>query len=45
MDPGFPKPIGESWNGIPDEIDSAFSLSDIGKAFPFISIVFVDRFW
>lgn len=36
MDPGFPRIIGESWNGIPDDIDSAFSLNDIGKAFPFL---------
>lgn len=33
MDPGFPRIIGESWNGIPDDIDSAFSLNDIGKNF------------
>lgn len=31
MDPGFPKLIAESWNGIPDDIDSAFSLNGIGK--------------
>lgn len=36
MDPGFPRVIGESWNGIPDDIDSAFSLNDIGKAFPLL---------
>lgn len=36
MDPGFPRIIGESWNGIPDDIGSAFSLNDIGKAFPFL---------
>lgn len=33
MDPGFPRIIGESWNGIPDDIDSVFSLNNIGKAF------------
>lgn len=31
MDPGFPKLIADSWNGIPDGIDSAFSLNGIGK--------------
>lgn len=31
MDASFPKLIGESWNGIPDDIDSAFSLNGIGK--------------
>lgn len=31
MDPGFPRLIGDSWNGIPDDIDSAFSLNGIGK--------------
>lgn len=31
MDPGFPKLTGESWNGIPDEVDAAFSLNGIGK--------------
>lgn len=36
MDPGFPRIIGESWNGIPDDVDAAFSLNDIGKAFPFL---------
>uniref|UniRef100_A0A6Q2XMF3 72 kDa type IV collagenase n=1 Tax=Esox lucius TaxID=8010 RepID=A0A6Q2XMF3_ESOLU len=28
MDTGFPKLIADSWNGIPDDIDSAFSLND-----------------
>lgn len=31
MDPGFPKLIADSWNGIPDGIDAAFSLNEIGK--------------
>ncbi len=31
MDPGFPKLIADAWNGIPDGIDSAFSLNGIGK--------------
>lgn len=31
MDSGFPKLIADSWNGIPDGIDSAFSLNGIGK--------------
>ena len=31
MDPGFPKLIADSWNGIPDGIDAAFSLNGIGK--------------
>lgn len=31
MDPGFPKLIADSWNGIPDNIDSAFTLNGIGK--------------
>lgn len=31
MDPGFPKLIADSWNGIPDGIDAAFSLNNIGK--------------
>lgn len=38
MDPGFPRIIGESWNGIPDDIDSAFSLNDIGKDFLFLPV-------
>uniref|UniRef100_A0A8C4DGU0 72 kDa type IV collagenase n=1 Tax=Dicentrarchus labrax TaxID=13489 RepID=A0A8C4DGU0_DICLA len=29
MDPGFPKLIADSWNGLPDGIDSAFSLNGI----------------
>lgn len=35
MDPGFPKLISDSWNGIPDNIDSAFSLNGIGENFFF----------
>lgn len=35
MDPGFPKLIADSWNGIPDNIDSAFSLNGIGNIFFF----------
>lgn len=31
MDPGFPKLIADSWNGIPDDLDSAFSLNGIGN--------------
>lgn len=31
MDAGFPKLIADSWNGIPDGIDSAFTLNGIGK--------------
>ena len=31
MDPGFPKLIGDSWNGIPDDLSAAFSLNGIGK--------------
>lgn len=38
MDPGFPRIIGESWNGIPDDIDSAFSLNDIGKHLLFLPV-------
>uniref|UniRef100_A0A8C6PLZ6 72 kDa type IV collagenase n=1 Tax=Nothobranchius furzeri TaxID=105023 RepID=A0A8C6PLZ6_NOTFU len=33
MDPGFPKPIAESWNGVPDGIDAAFSLNDYSYFF------------
>lgn len=40
MDPGFPRIIGESWNGIPDDVDSAFSLNDIGKYFLFLPAKF-----
>uniref|UniRef100_A0A3B5LZI7 72 kDa type IV collagenase n=1 Tax=Xiphophorus couchianus TaxID=32473 RepID=A0A3B5LZI7_9TELE len=35
MDPGFPKLIAESWNGIPDDIDSAFSLNGIDYSYFF----------
>lgn len=31
MDPGFPKQIADAWNGIPDNIDAAFSLNQNGK--------------
>uniref|UniRef100_A0AAQ5YHD5 72 kDa type IV collagenase n=1 Tax=Amphiprion ocellaris TaxID=80972 RepID=A0AAQ5YHD5_AMPOC len=33
MDPGFPKLIADSWNGIPDDINSAFSLNDYSYFF------------
>uniref|UniRef100_A0A8D0A2L2 72 kDa type IV collagenase n=1 Tax=Sander lucioperca TaxID=283035 RepID=A0A8D0A2L2_SANLU len=35
MDPGFPKLIADSWNGIPDGIDSAFSLNGIDYSYFF----------
>uniref|UniRef100_A0A8C6PP29 72 kDa type IV collagenase n=1 Tax=Nothobranchius furzeri TaxID=105023 RepID=A0A8C6PP29_NOTFU len=35
MDPGFPKPIAESWNGVPDGIDAAFSLNGIDYSYFF----------
>nr|XP_057945444.1 72 kDa type IV collagenase [Doryrhamphus excisus] len=35
MDAGFPKLIAESWNGIPDNIDSAFSLNGIDYSYFF----------
>jgi len=35
MDPGFPKLIADSWNGIPDNIDSAFSLNGIDYSYFF----------
>lgn len=31
MDPGFPKLIADSWNGIPDDLDAAFSMNGEGK--------------
>lgn len=31
MDPGFPKLIADSWNGVPDDLDAAFSVSGQGK--------------
>ena len=31
MDAGFPKLIADAWNGIPDGMDAAFSLNNIGK--------------
>lgn len=31
MDPGFPKLISDSWNGVPDDLDAAFSMSGGGK--------------
>lgn len=31
MDVGFPKLIADAWNGIPDNMDAAFSLNNIGK--------------
>lgn len=38
MDPDFPKLIADSWNGIPDGIESAFSLNGIGN-FLYIFII------
>uniref|UniRef100_A0AAY5KR53 72 kDa type IV collagenase n=1 Tax=Esox lucius TaxID=8010 RepID=A0AAY5KR53_ESOLU len=35
MDTGFPKLIADSWNGIPDDIDSAFSLNGIDYTYFF----------
>lgn len=35
MDSGFPKLIADSWNGIPDGIDSAFSLNGIDYSYFF----------
>merc|ERR1719427_723067 len=35
MDVGFPKLIADSWNGIPDNIDSAFSLNGIDYSYFF----------
>uniref|UniRef100_A0AAQ6A3J1 72 kDa type IV collagenase n=1 Tax=Amphiprion ocellaris TaxID=80972 RepID=A0AAQ6A3J1_AMPOC len=35
MDPGFPKLIADSWNGIPDDINSAFSLNGIDYSYFF----------
>ncbi|KAF1393119.1 hypothetical protein PFLUV_G00035150 [Perca fluviatilis] len=35
MDPGFPKLIADSWNGIPDGIDSAFTLNGIDYSYFF----------
>uniref|UniRef100_A0A3B3C9A7 72 kDa type IV collagenase n=1 Tax=Oryzias melastigma TaxID=30732 RepID=A0A3B3C9A7_ORYME len=35
MDPGFPKLIADSWNGIPDDLDSAFSLNGIDYSYFF----------
>uniref|UniRef100_A0A8C5ERC0 72 kDa type IV collagenase n=1 Tax=Gouania willdenowi TaxID=441366 RepID=A0A8C5ERC0_GOUWI len=35
MDTGFPKLIADSWNGIPDDIDSAFSLNGIDYSYFF----------
>ena len=32
MDAGFPKLIADAWNGIPDGMDAAFSLNNIGKS-------------
>jgi len=31
MDPGFPKPIADSWSAVPDDIDAALSLTSDGK--------------
>lgn len=31
MDPGFPKLIADSWNGVPDDLDAAFSMNSDGK--------------
>uniref|UniRef100_G3PWN0 72 kDa type IV collagenase n=1 Tax=Gasterosteus aculeatus aculeatus TaxID=481459 RepID=G3PWN0_GASAC len=35
MDPGFPKLIADSWNGIPDGIDASFSLNGIDYSYFF----------
>uniref|UniRef100_A0A8D3E835 72 kDa type IV collagenase n=1 Tax=Scophthalmus maximus TaxID=52904 RepID=A0A8D3E835_SCOMX len=35
MDAGFPKLIADSWNGIPDGIDSAFTLNGIDYSYFF----------
>nr|AGI02587.1 matrix metalloproteinase 2 [Cyprinus carpio] len=35
MDPGFPKPIADSWSAIPDDVDTAFSLNSDGHSYFF----------
>ncbi|KAK1890694.1 72 kDa type IV collagenase [Dissostichus eleginoides] len=35
MDDGFPKLIADSWNGLPDDIDSSFSLNGIDYSYFF----------
>uniref|UniRef100_A0A8C9TS52 72 kDa type IV collagenase n=1 Tax=Scleropages formosus TaxID=113540 RepID=A0A8C9TS52_SCLFO len=35
MDPGFPKLIAESWNGIPDNLDAALNLNGHGHSYFF----------
>uniref|UniRef100_A0A8C9SYW7 72 kDa type IV collagenase n=1 Tax=Scleropages formosus TaxID=113540 RepID=A0A8C9SYW7_SCLFO len=35
MDPGFPKLIADAWNGIPDNLDAAFSLDGNGFSYFF----------
>uniref|UniRef100_A0AAY4EZJ5 72 kDa type IV collagenase n=1 Tax=Denticeps clupeoides TaxID=299321 RepID=A0AAY4EZJ5_9TELE len=35
MDPGFPKLIADAWNGVPDNIDAAFSLNQNGFSYFF----------
>lgn len=34
MEPGFPKFIADSWNGIPDNLDAVLSPSDSGELYP-----------
>lgn len=31
MDPGFPKLIADSWNGVPDDLDATLSMNGEGK--------------
>ncbi|XP_053347984.1 72 kDa type IV collagenase [Clarias gariepinus] len=35
MDPGFPKLIADSWNGVPDDLDAAFSMNGGGYSYFF----------
>uniref|UniRef100_A0A4W4HBK7 72 kDa type IV collagenase n=1 Tax=Electrophorus electricus TaxID=8005 RepID=A0A4W4HBK7_ELEEL len=35
MDPGFPKLISDYWNGIPDDLDAAFSMNGNGHSYFF----------
>ncbi|XP_064191899.1 72 kDa type IV collagenase [Anguilla rostrata] len=35
MDPGFPKPIGDFWSDIPDNVDAVFSLNGHGHSYFF----------
>lgn len=44
MDPSFPKPIADFWNGLPDDLDAALSLNGESKRLSgFYMISLIDK--